>query len=114
MVSTFDYSDFRGSFKGNEGKQSIPEGYFGRSGRDEYVYRNQIPEEYGISNNRIGVSFDSMRDQYFNPHKNRNFSALNLSPVERRNIIDQSYIRNNLPVPNRAYSSLGQQMNAMN
>ena len=46
--------------------------------------------------------------------RTRNFSALNLSPVERRNIIDQSYIRNNLPVPNRGYSALGQQMNAMN
>ncbi|HAI17058.1 MAG TPA: hypothetical protein DCM10_02965, partial [Xanthomarina gelatinilytica] len=46
--------------------------------------------------------------------RTRNFSALNLSPVEKRNIIDQSYIRNNLPVPNRSYSSLGSQMNAMN
>jgi len=75
MVSTFDYSDFTGSFKGNEGEQAIPEGYFGRSGRDEYVYRNQVPEDYGFKNNRIGVSFGGMRDTSL-AKQNRNFSAL--------------------------------------
>jgi len=81
----------------------LKKGYQGRSPYDEYFFSGGTP-----------VPYYAMRDQYLNPHKNRNFSALNLSPVERRNIIDQSYIRNNLPVPNRGYSALGSQMNAMN
>ena len=58
-----------------------------------------------------GVNFGGYNDD---SGRKRNFSALNLSPVQKRNIIDQSYIRNNLPVPNRGYSALGSQMNAMN
>ena len=96
----------------------VPDNYFGRSPRDEFYY-NRTPSSMkntdGTSIILGNVPFKYMRDQDNpNKNKNRNFSALNLSPVERRNIIDQSYIRNNLPVPNRSYSSLGSQMNAMN
>lgn len=81
----------------------LPKGYQGRSPYDEYIFSERTP-----------VPYYAMRDQHLDPHKNRNFSALNLSPVQKRNIIDQSYIRNNLPVPNRGYSALGSRMNAMN
>ena len=81
----------------------LKKGYQGRSPQNEYFFG-------GDSAN----NFHLMGEQGRYQPQNRNFSALNLSPVERRNIIDQSYIRNNLPVPNRGYSALGQQMNAMN
>ena len=56
----------------------------------------------------------------------RNFSALNQSPAEKQAIINQSYLRNNLPIPNnysvkkpnpflvknKGFSSLGQQQNS--
>ena len=81
----------------------LDKGYYGRSPQNEQYFSGNLAED-----------FDLMGQSKRHQPKNRNFSALNLSPVERRNIIDQSYIRNNLPVPNRSYSSLGSQMNAMN
>ena len=90
-------------------KKRGTEFYGGRSPLNEILYGfdTDIPEGQGTP--RLEQSF---MQGYYRP--NPNFSALNLSPVERRNIIDQSYLRNNLPVPNRGYSALGSQMNAMN
>ena len=84
-------------------KSLLDKGYYGRSPQNELNFGGDMADRFHL-----------MGEQGRYQPKNRNFSALNLSPVERRNIIDQSYIRNNLPVPNRGYSSLGQQMNAMN
>ena len=81
----------------------LGKGYYGRSPQNEIFFGGDNANKFHL-----------MGEQGRYQPKNRNFSALNLSPVERRNIIDQSYIRNNLPVPNRGYSALGQQMNAMN
>ena len=81
----------------------LNKGYYGRSPQNEIYFGGNLADNFHL----MGQAVD------YQP-KNRNFSALNLSPVEKRNIIDQSYIRNNLPVPNRGYSALGSQMNAMN
>ncbi|ANS04573.1 hypothetical protein [uncultured Mediterranean phage] len=38
-------------------------------------------------------------------HSKRNFSALNLSPLQKQNIINESYTRNNLPIPTSPISN---------
>ena len=64
-------------------------GYQGRSPYDEYFYDEET-----------NVSRDFMRDQrqrkMGNIDKNRNFSALNQTPEQKRYIVDQSYLRMNL------------------
>ena len=66
----------------------LPKGYQGRSPYDEYMYGGD--NAYG---------FNSMRDQFLQPHKNRKFSALPQTDAEKQAIINQSWIRNKLPVP---------------
>jgi hypothetical protein len=90
-------------------KKRGTEFYGGRSPVDDQLYGfdTRIPSGQGVP-----MRQGAMMSSYYRGEPN--FSTLNLSPVQKRNIIDQSYIRNNLPVPNRSYSSLGQQMNAMN
>jgi len=99
MAKTFDYSDFTGSgdFPYSQ-KKNVPEGYYGQSGRDEYHYRPEVPKSMRFKNNRIGNSFEFMRDTDLASH-NRNFSALNLPPLQKQNIINQSYLKNNLLPP---------------
>jgi len=99
MAKTFDYYNFANSGDfGDSQKKNVPEGYYGRSGRDEYLYRPEIPESQGFKNNRIGSSFENMRDTDL-ASNNRNFSALNQTPEQKRYIVDQSYLRNNLLTP---------------
>ena len=101
MAKTFDYYNFANSGDfGDSQKKNVPEGYYGRSGRDEYLYRPEIPESQGFKNNRIGSSFENMRDTDL-ASNNRNFSALNQTPKQKRYIVDQSYLKNNLLTPNQ-------------
>ena len=101
MAKTFDYYNFSNSGDfGDSQKKNVPEGYYGRSGRDEYLYRPEISESQGFKNNRIGHSFGYMRDTDL-ASKNRNFSALNQTPEQKRYIVDQSYLRNNLLTPDQ-------------
>ena len=69
----------------------LPKGYQGRSSADEFLYGGA--NAYG---------FQSMRDQFLQPHKNRKFSALPQTDAEKQAIINQSWIRNKLPVPGSA------------
>ena len=93
-------------------------GYQGRSPDDEYFY--------GGNSNTFRPSLKFMRNQNFEGAKNRNITALNQTPAEKQAIINQSYLRNNLPIPNKysvkkpnpflvnnkGFSSLGQQQNS--
>ena len=108
MAKTFNYYNFANSGDfGNSQRKNVPEGYYGRSGRDEYLYRPEISESLGFKNNRIGNSFEFMRDTDL-ASKNRNFSALNQTPEQKRYIVDQSYLRNNLLPPTQVrLNSLG-------
>ena len=80
----------------------LPKGYQGRSPYDEYMYGGD--NAYG---------FNSMRDQFLQPHKNRKFSALPQTDAEKQAIINQSWIRNKLPVPGSAIAPSNQQMMEM-
>ena len=111
MAKTFSISNFYGSanpsLDPNISKlENIPKNYYGRSGKDEFLYRSPTGTLKDLlKGRRLGGSFENMRDTD-KASKNRNFSALNLPPLQKQNIINQSYTKNNLPIPNSGYSSL--------
>ena len=73
----------------------LPKGYQGRSPSDEYFYGGNADADRPYR-----PYFDMMRHQAVMPK--RNFSALPQTDAEKQAIINQSWIRNKLPVPGSA------------
>ena len=84
MVNTYNSTKF-------DPDTPLPKGYQGRSAYDEYIYGGNGAYNFGM-----------MRDQKLDAAtKNRNFSALNQTPEQKKYIVDQSYLRNNLLTPDQ-------------
>tara|TARA_R110002049_G_scaffold87404_1_gene221501 strand:+ start:34 stop:1563 length:1530 start_codon:yes stop_codon:yes gene_type:complete len=91
-----DYS--KGFIPRYDSKSIVNSGYQGRSPSDEYFYDGNA--------DTYRPSFNMMRNQNLQSTlPKRNFSALNLSPLQKQNIINESYTRNNLPIPTSPISN---------
>ena len=73
----------------------LKKGYHGRSPQNEIFFGGDAADNFHL-----------MGDSSYNQPKNRKFSVLPQTPEEKQAIINQSWIRNKLPVPGSANQSI--------
>ena len=83
-------------------KNILDKGYYGRSPQNELFFGGDAADAFFL-----------MGDSSYNQPKNRTFSALPQTDAEKQAIINQSWIRNKLPVPGSAIAPSNQQMMEM-
>ena len=80
----------------------LGKGYYGRSPQNELFFGGDAANDFYL-----------MGDSSYNQPKKRTFSALPQTEAEKQAIINQSWIRNKLPVPGSAIAPSNQQMMEM-